>query len=218
MNSNTLKLIGVISMTLDHIGYFLFPGAVWLRIAGRIAFPIFAYFIAEGCRHTRRPARYLCTLAGVGMLCSAVTYFADGSLYQCVLVTFAFSVALILLLRAGEKNSLWYLPFAALLTACFLLFQVGVIPALSTDYGFCGIVTPVLAYVGRTRTGSLCGLAAGLALVFSQVGGVQVFSFAALLLLAAYNGQRGRHRYKAFFYIYYPAHVAVIYGISAVLK
>ena len=218
MNSNTLKLIGVISMTLDHIGYFLFPGVVWLRIAGRIAFPIFAYFIAEGCRHTRRPARYLCTLAGVGMLCSAVTYFADGSLYQCVLVTFSFSVALILLLRAGEKNKLWYLPFAALLTACFLLFQVGVIPALSTDYGFCGIVTPVLAYVGRTRTGSLCGLAAGLALIFSQVGGVQVFSFAALLLLAAYNGQRGRHRYKAFFYIYYPAHVAVIYGISAVLK
>ena len=218
MNSNTLKLIGVITMTLDHIGYFLFPGAVWLRIAGRIAFPIFAYFIAEGCCRTRHPARYLLSLAALGTVCSAMTYFADGSLYQNILVTFSFSAALIFLLRAGREKHIWLLPFALLLAVCFLLFGVRIFPALSTDYGFWGILTPVFVYLGRGGTGRLIGLLLGLTLISVQVGGIQFYSLLSLPLLAAYDGQRGRRAFKAFFYIYYPLHIAVLYGISAVLR
>ena len=55
LTNNQLKLIALVTMTLDHIGVVLFPQAQWLRIVGRLAFPIFAYMIAEGCRHTANP-------------------------------------------------------------------------------------------------------------------------------------------------------------------
>lgn len=53
ISATALKIIGMIAMTIDHIGYFLFPQIEAFRIIGRIAYPIFAYMIAEGCRYTR---------------------------------------------------------------------------------------------------------------------------------------------------------------------
>jgi len=44
-------------MTVDHLGFILFPSLIILRIIGRIAFPIFAYMIAEGCRYTKNEKR-----------------------------------------------------------------------------------------------------------------------------------------------------------------
>ena len=53
LTGNQLKLIALVTMTIDHIGMQLFPRVRLLRIIGRLAFPIFAYMIAEGCRYTR---------------------------------------------------------------------------------------------------------------------------------------------------------------------
>ena len=39
----------------------------------------------------------------------------------------------------------------------------------------------------------------------------------ALPLLLLYSGKRGKWRMKYFFYVYYPIHLAVIYGISLIL-
>ena len=45
INSNTtfLKIIAIISMTLDHIGIIFFPNIIFFRIIGRMSFPLFAY-------------------------------------------------------------------------------------------------------------------------------------------------------------------------------
>ena len=40
----------------------------------------------------------------------------------------------------------------------------------------------------------------------------------AVPLLALYNGQRGKWRIGGLFYFYYPAHLAVIYGIALLLR
>ena len=57
LSGNQLKIIAAISMTVDHLGFILFPSLIILRIIGRIAFPIFAYMIAEGCRYTKNEKR-----------------------------------------------------------------------------------------------------------------------------------------------------------------
>ena len=49
LNRNHLKLIGALSMLLDHAGILLFPNVRLLRILGRVAYPIFAFMIAQGC-------------------------------------------------------------------------------------------------------------------------------------------------------------------------
>lgn len=43
LTGNQLKLLAMLAMTLDHIGYILLPQVRLLRIAGRLAFPVFAY-------------------------------------------------------------------------------------------------------------------------------------------------------------------------------
>ena len=58
-----LKCIAVVSMFIDHLGYTQFPGVLWLRCIGRLAFPIFAFQIAEGARRTENLGKYLARLA-----------------------------------------------------------------------------------------------------------------------------------------------------------
>ena len=55
LTGNMLKLLAAFSMLLDHAGLLFFPSEMGFRIAGRLAFPIFAFMIAEGCKYTRSP-------------------------------------------------------------------------------------------------------------------------------------------------------------------
>ena len=107
MTGAALKILAMIAMTVDHIGLIFFPGQVIFRQIGRLAFPIFAFMIAEGCRHTRNMWRYFATVALVAAICQVAYYFAMGSLYQCVLVSFSLSIALIGLIQFAQKGSTW---------------------------------------------------------------------------------------------------------------
>ena len=55
LNGFHLKLIAICTMFIDHLGYTLFPGDLWLRCVGRVAFPIFCFLIAEGCDEISDP-------------------------------------------------------------------------------------------------------------------------------------------------------------------
>ena len=54
MDANTIKLIAVIAMTIDHVTWMIYPGypkefvPILLHIIGRLTCPIMCYFIAEG--------------------------------------------------------------------------------------------------------------------------------------------------------------------------
>jgi len=75
-----LKILAILFMTLDHVGLFLcfyFPdeaapqnavGTI-LRYVGRIAFPLFAFMLAEGMRHSKKPLRYISRLGLVWAIC-----------------------------------------------------------------------------------------------------------------------------------------------------
>ncbi len=68
LSTFTLKLIAIITMTIDHIGAVLgadgyggiltYDTYMILRIVGRIAFPIFCYLIVEGYFYTRSVKKY----------------------------------------------------------------------------------------------------------------------------------------------------------------
>ena len=74
----------MIAMTIDHIGYFLLPQIEAFRMIGRIAYPIFAYMIAEGCRYTQNKAKYLLYVLSVGCSCSVVSYITIDSNFASV--------------------------------------------------------------------------------------------------------------------------------------
>ena len=223
MNATRLKVIGIVSMTIDHIGYFLFPQMTILRIIGRLAYPIFAYMIAEGCRYTRNKMRYFCTVLAIACVCSVATYFAERSLYQSIFTTFSCAMILIFSLTAAKEATeraekiFWGVCTMMLVFLYFAVFQLWMIPGLETDYGFLGIITPVLVWLGRSKAEKLTGLTLGLCLLSAELGTVQFFSLAAVILLYFYNGERGNHSLKWVFYAYYPLHIAVLYGISQIV-
>lgn len=223
LTGNQLKLIAMLTMTIDHVGLVLLPQHLILRILGRLSFPIYAYMIAEGCRYTHSKGRYFLRLFGLGMLCQVVYYFAMGSLYQCILITFSLSVGLIFLMEwAGKQNKTLgtTAALAGFLAAGFLcIFLPMLLPDTDygVDYGFLGVCLPVFIWAGRTKKEKLLACALGLTLLALECGGIQWFSLAAVPLLALYSGQRGKHSIGKLFYIYYPAHLAAIYGISLLL-
>ena len=69
LSGNALKLLAALFMTIDHVGVLLLPHVIVLRILGRLALPIFAYMIAEGCRYTRNRLRYFGSVFALGVLC-----------------------------------------------------------------------------------------------------------------------------------------------------
>lgn len=58
LSSAALHILAMGCMLCDHLGVF-FPRSVWLPCVGRLAFPIFAFLIAEGIRYTSDKGRYM---------------------------------------------------------------------------------------------------------------------------------------------------------------
>ena len=70
-----LKIVGIFSMTLDHIGYVLqniYPAdsldilAYIFRNIGRLALPIFIFVLLEGLTHTKNIKKYLLRISSLG--------------------------------------------------------------------------------------------------------------------------------------------------------
>ena len=221
LSGNQLKLIALITMTIDHVGAHLLPQYQILRIIGRIAMPIYAFLIAEGCQYTKNKGKYLGLMAAFALGMQLMYFFLKGWLKQCILVTFSLSIILIYALQyVHKKKNTWScLVFLAALAGayCFSAVLPQYIPGFSVDYGFKGILLPAFIALGTTKPQKLLGAAVGMC--FLALGGsVQWYSLAALPLLALYSGQRGKGNYKYLFYIYYPLHLGIIYGISWLSK
>lgn len=225
LSGSQLKMLALITMTIDHIGFIFFPQVWWLRAIGRLAFPIFAYMIAEGCRYTRRRMRYWGSIALLALVCDAAEMIAESSLYQSVMTTFTLSVGMIYALdwaMRGENRREQLL--RSLLSAGAVLlafFLCELLPLLlwttdyHVDYRFSGALLPVLIYVGKRRETRLALAALGILATCLEFGGVQWYALLALLPLALYDGTRGRHAMKWLFYLYYPLHLALLWGIHA---
>lgn len=203
----SLKWIAAITMLIDHIGAIFYPDILGFRIVGRIAFPIFAFLIAEGFRHTHDLRKYMLRMLVFACVSEIPfdlaffgTWFAPG--HQNVM--FTFFLALILLERLEKIYSAGgrILAFIAGMALAYVL---------RTDYNYFGIL--------------LVGLYANFALckerwkrVFPTylnmlAESVQMWGILAAVPLYFYGGKEGR-KMKYFFYVFYPGHLLVLYFIK----
>ena len=228
LTNNQLKIIAMVSMALDHIGLLFFPDVAIFRILGRIAFPIFAYMIAEGCRYTKNRAKYLGMIAGMGFVFQIVYFVAMQSLYQGILVTFSLAIIAIYSIDGIVKSKKIWGRLAALVGLAFVAAFVFVLPTLLTgtdfdiDYGVWGILLPILVYFMPSRAWKFVGVSLLLlarAIYYTVVVPIplQWWSLLTVPLLALYNGERGKAKMKYVFYIFYPAHLVILYGIAMLI-
>ncbi len=138
-------------MTIDHIGYFVFPEVLWLRIIGRLAFPIFAFMIAQGCFYTRNIWRYFGTMFACAAIMQLVYAICMHSLYQSIMTTFTLSILSVICLQNLEKKRdvlsavLFVLMIAADVFICKILPNT--LPTFQIDYGLFGVLLPLIAYL-----------------------------------------------------------------------
>lgn len=219
LSGNQLKILALVAMTCDHVGKELLPEYRFLQIIGRLAFPIFAYMIAEGCVYTKNRRDYLLRIAGLAVLCQVAYFVAERSWFQCILVTFSLAICMIYILDYARRQQTirgWIL--AA--TVCAVIYFVSdLLPFLLSgtdygiDYGIWGILLPVCVYFAPSKW-KVPVTAAMLFLLSVTLGGDQWYSFGAVILLALYSGKRGNANIKNLFFIYYPVHLAIIYLMS----
>ena len=212
LTKNQLKILAMVCMTIDHIGAMLFPQAVWLRVIGRLAFPLFSYCIAEGCRYTRNKARYFGSVFACGAVC-VIAFLPFGGFYGNALITLSLSILLLYGVEAWKSSGkLRFLVLTAALAAAFYLLCRTVYIAAGRilwEHVFVGI-PPVI--------GERLGFAVGLLALAGVMGGLQRFCVLAIFPILLLGNERGKWKMKHFFYIYYPAHLALIGAMRMALE
>ena len=228
LSGNTLKIIAALSMLLDHMGIILFPDIIIFRIFGRLAFPIFAFLISEGCRYTKNKPRYFFVMALFAVVFQVLYTLVTADMYLNIFFTLSFAILIIYSLQffsdaIKSKNVPEIIISAAvviLIIACvYITGQYFLI-----DYGFWGCMLPAFVYVIPYGQG-LCRkilrislFALGMFPLIKNVEvPVQIYEFFALIPLFFYSGKRGKHNMKYFFYIFYPAHIVILYAISSII-
>ena len=218
MSALTLRFIACATMLIDHVGAILFPGVIIFRIIGRLSFPIYAYLIANGFRHTRNVNRYLQRLV-VFALISEIPY--DLAFNNAILefsrqnIFFTLSIALgALMLRAMlYKSKKVAEPFGHVIA----IFTAAIVAELTcASYGMVGIVTVFLFDVWLDKRINLLAAVLLMGLNFFSMGWVQAFGVLAFVPIMLYNGKPGAKNtlLQYAFYLFYPLHLVVLHLID----
>ena len=210
-----LKIIILITITVDHIGLFLFPQLAVLRIIGRITFPIVAFQAAEGYKYTKNLKRYYLRLALFAGI-SQIPYSIYFGLRLNPIFTVLFGLTAIIL---WHKNTLCKILALALCVAgvaipvsygAYGIFMVFIFDAFSHLPTFRTVmVFLALNYVFYIKPDDSSGIP------------VQVFSVLALpFIYLIPDKEKGDIHIpkiftgRLFYYIYYPAHITLLILIS----
>ena len=142
MSAFALKTIAVITMLIDHIGAFILlrvgelaSSQIYfaMRSIGRIAFPIFAYLIANGCKHTKNIDKYLLRLGIFAIASEAIFDIAQMNSINFLWRTNIFYTLFLGVLgiaiyeRAKRKKWQWLMLLPLACVPVVLIFDVPVL-------------------------------------------------------------------------------------------
>ncbi len=241
ISGSTLKMIAIVTMLIDHIGAAVLArllmvnglgeldqtnadaimqwlsanGALYwtytiMRMIGRGAFPIFCFLLVEGFLHTHDVKKYAMRL-GLFALLSEIPFdlaFSSKILefnYQNVFFTLFIGLLTMIAYRAVEEKEEWNQALKVILYILIVAAGMALAYFLKTDYAEKGVFCIMVLYIFRKK--KMWQLIAGCASFIWETPAL--FGF---IPIAFYNGTRG-WKMKYFFYIFYPAHLLILYLI-----
>lgn len=210
-SGSALKIIAVLSMMTDHCAYYLMDGNTWayevMRCFGRVAFPVFAFLVAEGFAHTRNWMRYFLSLLLFAAISEVPWYLlngADGT--HNVMFTLALGVAALAVFERLQKHG-------ALAIAAILLVALSA-EISGLDYGWHGIVEILVFHLFRSKKYCQSTRLLQLAFAFPFMSHYGIIgALLACFIIFLYNGTRGIIHGKVAkygFYAIYPVHLIII--------
>lgn len=226
IDSFVLKIIAIVAMTANHAAYIFdavlpAPALFMMYTVGGLTFPIMAFLLVVGYKHTSNVRKYLTRLA-IFALVSQVPFQLFLAAEGNVLITLLLSLIALYLYDTLQSRPLFWLAFAGIMALSALC-----------DWGMIGPVMVLLMYILPTKVQRvaypilLVMAASGFPALVQAMAASDVmklpFALYAFLgcgadipLLLNYNGQRGRSM-KWFFYAYYPLHIAILGLVNMLL-
>lgn len=153
ISSSTLHIIAMGLMFCDHLCMTLLGNQMWLHYLGRIAYPIFAFMLVEGFRHTSNMKKYLVRMLIFALISEIPFDLMTGGVWffltqQNVMFTFLFAMLGMLLMEQPKKikkAAARYIVFGVVALLTLLLgFIVGTLTMV--DYFGGGIVMVFVFY------------------------------------------------------------------------
>ena len=233
MTAFTLKIIALIAMLTDHLAV-VFPDTFpfWFRGVGRLAWPIFAYLLAEGFRHTKAPEKFLMRLLAFALISeipydlamgNSISFITDTNIFYTL---FFGGTAICLYERLKKRRGWQTMAVIASILPTVILAEI-----LSVDYGSLGVLLIFAVYAVKPKIIKLLAVGTFAIIQFAPLVVAQLllikfptkylfimpFAIAAVPLLAKYNSERG-YKEKWLFYWFYPVHLAVLAVIALTIN
>lgn len=227
-SNNVLKIIACITMLIDHMGVILFPQYPMFRIIGRIAFPIFAFLLAEGCFYTKNKIRHLAVISCFAVVMQLVLYMATKMTDFNIFIPFSISIALCYLVDYIDK---FFKEKKILIAVLLIVLVVGALVILYLfnanttylfmNYGIFSIYLPFVIYILRKYIKyvhiflSIIIICITMVLLhYFTIYQYQFYGMISCVFILLYNGKKGKLNLKYLFYIFYPLHMVILYAIA----
>lgn len=228
-----LRLIACICMFIDHAGKMLFPQLTWMRLVGRLAFPLFAYGIAVGAAMTKHPQPYITRVAALALVSQPLYAVALGhtnnAMYAVPFAQHPLRALYTFYMKSWETPSI-LLPLLLGLLLLLCIRERKYIPALliyvlcerfsgSLDYGVGGIRLMILFYLFLEYPALCFAVTTAYMLAWALDGrgypilgiqfGMRLFAVPAVML-ASLPIRRKTQLPKWLTYGFYPAHLIIL--------
>lgn len=224
MSAFGLKIIAIITMIIDHLGYAIFGEFSFFNYIGRIAFPIFAFQISEGYIHTKNLKKYFLRLFLFAII-SQIPFMLFHSILSNELYLNIFFTLFLGLLSIYIYDKCEY-KIQGIFSAIIL---ASIAQVTRCDYGFFGVSIILIFYIFKDniiKADIFFIIATALKYAIPCIE-YKVFpqeylylflgtSF-SVIFITLYNGKKGKN-IKYLLYMFYPIHLILLYGIYLILK
>lgn len=211
-DTNLLKLVAIILMVVDHVGFQLMDDNTLMRSVGRLSFPLFAWCIVVGSEYTHDIKAYMKRITlfyFVSQPCYVLAFERAWTQHNIYLTLLLGLVAI----WSIKEREYWALPIT-LLAAYFI----------SPNYGMNGVYVIILMYLVRGSKLLAAVVLSAFCIYWGEgssvVGYIGDYAvrmqslaiFALPLIIVPTHSKLRLNKYV--FYAFYPLHLLVIYGIK----
>lgn len=231
-----LKVVALILMLIDHLGFALFPNLFIMRIIGRLSFPLFAFSLTEGYIYTSNKERYfkrllifaLVSMIPFAFLFDGLTKFSSTLyvlLHEPLImfighldIGFTLSLGFISLMivdriRLNKRNIINYI---------YLLLILLFAELIGVDYQVYGVLSIIAFYVFRNNKWYLILSFLVLPITMININHLttaplyQIFAVFSIPIIFALKDNNIDKNFKLprwFFYVFYPVHITILWII-----
>lgn len=234
LTSSHLKWIALVTMFIDHFGGLLIEhyananGLIYIssgypfnpqsklelyytiiRFIGRLAFPLYVFLLVEGFRHTRDAKKYIARMGLFALISEipfnlALTLNLKAPQHQNVFITLTLGLIMLYIFELLERK---HVPYRIVIDVLLVVAIAYFNEYIGADYGNYGIYFIAIVYALRNNP-PVQSMAVGV------MGFYQFTGSLAGIITYFYSGRKGKTFNKYFFYIFYPAHLLIIYFIA----